>query len=278
MSKYECSICGYIYDEALGVPEEGIAPGTKWKDIPDDWECPLCGASKSDFVLIEEDDDPDQQAASAPAGGESVASAATDSVERAAEGEINDDMRQMSWGVMAALCSNLARGCEKQYLPQEQTLLNELAAYFTSRAAQEPTAQAAPTGATAISSANEAAATNDATATSTPTSPSIANPTAALTAATAQDTNQGFPRAEQAARTAHDRGALRALTWSSKVTRIVNTLLSRYESEGTAFLEGNNVYVCEICGFVFVGAQPPELCPICKVPSWKFRKIEGGRA
>ena len=52
--KYECVICGYIYDEALGIPEDGIPPGTLWKDIPEDWECPDCGISKSDFDLYVE--------------------------------------------------------------------------------------------------------------------------------------------------------------------------------------------------------------------------------
>ncbi|MGI6096497.1 MAG: rubredoxin [Dethiobacteria bacterium] len=49
MAKYACSICGYVYDEAEGAPEEGIAPGTKWEEVPDDWVCPLCGAGKSEF-------------------------------------------------------------------------------------------------------------------------------------------------------------------------------------------------------------------------------------
>lgn len=52
--KYECVICGYIYDEAEGIPGDGIAPGTRWADIPDDWECPDCGISKFDFDLYEE--------------------------------------------------------------------------------------------------------------------------------------------------------------------------------------------------------------------------------
>jgi rubredoxin len=52
--KYECVICGYIYDEAVGIPEDGIAPGTLWKDIPEDWECPDCGISKSEFDLYVE--------------------------------------------------------------------------------------------------------------------------------------------------------------------------------------------------------------------------------
>ena len=53
MRKYMCLICGYIYDEAVGVPEDGIAPGTRWEDVPPNWSCPECGARKEDFELIE---------------------------------------------------------------------------------------------------------------------------------------------------------------------------------------------------------------------------------
>lgn len=49
MDKYICTLCGFEYDEEAGLPEEGINPGTKWEDIPDDFECPACGASKDMF-------------------------------------------------------------------------------------------------------------------------------------------------------------------------------------------------------------------------------------
>lgn len=49
MKKYECIPCGYIYDEAAGDPDNGVAPGTKWEDLPEDWVCPVCGASKDEF-------------------------------------------------------------------------------------------------------------------------------------------------------------------------------------------------------------------------------------
>ena len=48
--EYECDLCGYIYDEAAGDPDNGIAPGTKWEDLPADWVCPLCGAGKDEFT------------------------------------------------------------------------------------------------------------------------------------------------------------------------------------------------------------------------------------
>ena len=53
MKKYMCLICGWIYDEAAGAPDEGIAPGTKWEDVPPNWTCPECGARKEDFELAE---------------------------------------------------------------------------------------------------------------------------------------------------------------------------------------------------------------------------------
>jgi len=48
-----CVICGWVYDEATGCPEEGIAPGTRFADIPTDWRCPLCDVGKEDFALVE---------------------------------------------------------------------------------------------------------------------------------------------------------------------------------------------------------------------------------
>jgi rubredoxin len=54
MAKYECTVCGYIYDPELGDPDGGIKPGTAFEGIPDDWVCPVCGASKDQFEKIEE--------------------------------------------------------------------------------------------------------------------------------------------------------------------------------------------------------------------------------
>jgi rubredoxin len=53
--KWQCMVCGFVYDEAAGIPDEGIAPGTRWDDVPDDWACPDCGASKSEFEMVELD-------------------------------------------------------------------------------------------------------------------------------------------------------------------------------------------------------------------------------
>lgn len=50
--RYQCLLCGFIYDEAEGLPEEDIAPGTRWQDITDDWICPDCGAMKANFAMV----------------------------------------------------------------------------------------------------------------------------------------------------------------------------------------------------------------------------------
>jgi rubredoxin len=52
MSEWECQVCGYIYDEEQGDPENGIDPGTKFEDLADDWVCPVCGASKDQFKKL----------------------------------------------------------------------------------------------------------------------------------------------------------------------------------------------------------------------------------
>ena len=54
MKKYVCTVCNWIYDPAVGDPDGGIAPGTPFEAIPDDWACPLCGVTKEDFELVEE--------------------------------------------------------------------------------------------------------------------------------------------------------------------------------------------------------------------------------
>jgi rubredoxin len=221
MAKYVCSICGFIYDEADGIPEADIAPGTSWEDLPEDWVCPLCGATKSEFKKQGE-------------------SASTEVKKPTAVIEPSTDMREMSSLEISALCSNLARGCEKQYKLEEATHFNELAGYF-----------------------NRVSAPVDA--------PNINQ----LLALIDKDLEEGFPKANAAAANVKDRGAFRALVWSEKVTRILKSLLTRYQKEGDAMIENTGVYVCTICGFVYIGDAPPEICPVCKVPNWKFEKIEG---
>ncbi len=54
MARYVCALCGYIYDPVLGEPDDNIAPGTPFESLPEDWTCPVCGATKDDFSKREE--------------------------------------------------------------------------------------------------------------------------------------------------------------------------------------------------------------------------------
>ena len=99
--KYICQICGYVYDDA----KEKVP----FAELPDTWKCPLCGAGKSDFKP--EDIRPE--------------------IPKAPVQNMEHDLKELSAGQLAALCSNLARGCEKQYKNEEAGLFRELADYFT---------------------------------------------------------------------------------------------------------------------------------------------------
>ncbi|MCQ2530704.1 MAG: rubredoxin [Lachnospiraceae bacterium] len=211
--RYVCQICGYIYDDA----KEKVP----FSDLPDTWTCPLCGAKKSDFkpeeVITPQSPTPLVQPAPVP----------------------EEDMKGLSAGQFSALCSNLARGCEKQYKNEEAELFRQLADYF---AAITP-------------------AVNDAT---------VENIAKLL----AEDI-ENYPSVRATADASADRGAARICVWGEKVTRMLSSLVNRYLDEGERWLAGNNIWVCTVCGFVFVGENPPEICPVCKVPAWKFEKMEG---
>ena len=92
------------------------------------------------------------------------------------------------------------------------------------------------------------------------------------------DLTIGYPAVQSAAQTTGDRGTQRVCVWGQKVTVILNSLVQRYQREGSAFLRNTQIWVCSVCGFAYVGDTPPELCPVCKVPAWKFDKIEGRRS
>ena len=222
MQKYVCSICGFIYDEATGYPEGGIAPGTKWEYIPGDWVCPLCGATKDEFKQQ------NHVTSSAP------------SIQAAIE-EGSNTLHELSFEELSVLCSNLSKGCEKQYLTEEAELFNQLADYYIRK--------------------------------STPASDSQISDLIALIE---KDLSSAYNNSNQIASGASDRGALRALTWGEKVTRILSSLLGRYEKQKDSLLENTNIYVCDICGFVYIGEEAPEICPVCKVPSLKIAQIQRG--
>ena len=213
MSRWICGICGYVYDEEReGVP---------FQALPEGWVCPLCGADKGAFA-------PDrQQPARAPAAPVHPA---------------GEELRELSAGELSAVCSNLARGCEKQYQDREAALFRELADFFAAAAPPVP-------------------------------DPDLDR----LAELIQQDLEEGYPGLSAAAAAAGDRGTQRVCVWGEKVTRMLDSLISRYRREGEAFLRDTRVWVCTVCGFVYVGESAPQLCPVCKVPAWKFELVEGRR-
>jgi len=220
VQEFKCSICGYIYDESAGIPEKGIAPGTKWEGIPDDFKCLICKAPKSVFKRLEESV---QNTASAV-----IATNAT-----------APDLKELSPGEISAICSSLALGCEKQRLTAEMEAFNKLAGYFQAKTAVE-------SGKTL----DDAAKMLD------------------------DDLSNGFTAANNTAKADADRGALRSLVWSEKVSVMLKTQLDQFAKDGAAMLENTRIWVCDICGFIYIGDTPPDICPVCKVPKFKIIEVE----
>lgn len=208
--KYICQICGYVYDDA----KEKVP----FAELPDDWKCPLCGAAKSDFKPEANGDEKKVVTAIEP---------------------MEADLEKLSAGQLAALCSNLARGCEKQYKQEEADLFKQLADYFTAVV------------------------------------PAVNDASVEKLAKELQTDAENYAAVRATADANADRGAARICVWGEKVTRMLSSLVNRYLNEGEAMLKDTNIWVCTTCGFVYIGDTPPELCPVCKVPDWKFEKIEG---
>ena len=208
--KYVCQICGYVYDDA----KEKVP----FAELPDDWKCPLCGAAKSDFKPEANGDEKKVVTSIEP---------------------MEADLEKLSAGQLAALCSNLARGCEKQYKQEEADLFKQLADYFTAVV------------------------------------PAVNDASVEKLAKELQTDADNYAAVRATADANADRGAARVCVWGEKVTRMLSSLVNRYLNEGEAMLKDTNIWVCTTCGFVYIGDTPPELCPVCKVPDWKFEKIEG---
>ena len=207
--QYICTICGYMYDEAVEkVP---------FSQLPDDWTCPLCGASKDLFepVTSKAEEQPQE--------------VIEESIKTVEENEaLNSGLTAKE---MAALFSNLANGCEKQYEFEAQKKFLQLAKYFDDKA-------------------------ND-----------INVNKEKLFSMLKEDATSNYAKVKEACK--EDRGALRALTWGEKVTKVQQMMVS----QGPDALEGKNLFVCSVCGFMYIGESAPKLCPVCKVPDWKFIKI-----
>lgn len=214
MKKYRCQICGFIYDEAV--------EGVKFEDLPNDWKCPLCGASKEMFEEVVEED-------------------TTLKKEEVNETENNifqeEDLRELSNYEISYICSNLAKGCEKQYLEEDKKLFQELANYYLEK---ETTVKG-----------------------------TLEDVTLCL-----QDDTKLIKEALNTLNKEEERGTNRVLTWASKTTMMLEGILASYQKEGLEYLKNKKIWVCDICGFVYIGDTPPKVCPVCKVPSIKILEVK----
>lgn len=201
--EYVCTVCGYVHKG----------------ELPDDFICPVCGAGKDAFKEIVNDY----------------------STVKHVKPSVNLADSELSAMEMSIICSNLARGCEKQYLFDEKNKFEELAKFFRNSAVNNK----------------------------------VSHNIRDLSALLNKDLDEYYPYANSIADANGDRGAKRSLVWSEKVTRMLQSLLIRYEKEGDKMLENTGVFICSVCGFIYVGNEAPELCPVCKVPSWKFEKVQG---
>ena len=223
--KYICTICGYIYDEG----KEKV----RFNDLPEDWTCPLCGALKSDFKLLEENDNVDKKGINEFKENEEENKIKKDEI-------IDDDMKKLSNGQLSILFSNLARGCQKQYKFEEEKLFNELSNYFMKRTINEENLE-------------------------------VEN----LLDIAKNDLDEKYIKANTVIEEKEDRGAKRANVWGEKVTKMISSLLNMYKQRGEEMFKDKQIWICTVCGFIYVGNTPPERCPVCKVPKNKLKKVEG---
>jgi rubredoxin len=221
MSKYGCTVCGFIYDEKLGYPVEGIAPNTKWEDIPSSFICPLCEAYKEDFKLVDDS-----------------TTSTMKPTDKLVEPEEQLDYTNLE---LSAIFSNLSKGCEKIYNTELANLYKKLSLYYGK--------------------------------TDTPTNQLTLED---LRPIVEEDILNNFTLANELASKYHDRGTLRALKWSAQVSKLINSHLKKITLKTPKYLEDNNIYVCEICGFIHVGKEKPPVCPVCKVPNIKMTQIKRG--
>lgn len=204
-------------------------------ELPDDWKCPLCGAPKALFKKMDDSVNEQKENSSLKKSESKV-----ENKREIVENHDQDDFVQLSPGELSALFSNLARGCEKQYQEEAMKCFNEISSYFEAVTPEE----------TNIDLNHLAAVVKD-------------------------DLDRNYEELIAAAEEVNDRGTLRITTWGEKVSRMASSLIARYLAEGDEFLTNTEIYVCTVCGFIYVGDNAPELCPVCKVPSWKFEKING---
>ncbi len=226
--KYICSMCGYIYDETAQNVNVGDTQDTKQEHISRHKVCPRCKESTMKFY-------PQQFDLNAQENTNDLNQAYV-AVENV---EAHENMHKMSFAELSALCSNLAKSCERQYLFEEAQLFSTLADYYKSNTLPQPDGSVDK-----------------------------------LLDLMEWDLAENYVNADNAAQIANDRGSKRILRWSKNVTRISDAILSRYKFQGEEFLKNSSVYICEICGYIYIGDTLPPVCPVCRVANFRIVKVE----
>lgn len=151
--------------------------------------------------------------------------------------EIEEDLRSLTNEEITYICSNLAKACEKEYKEEEQNLFAELATYFEEKTKEVPGT---------IEDIKEANKQEQ------------------------KDIEQAMKIADENS----DRGAKRVLTWATKTSNMMKIILENYEKKGLDYIKNTKIWVCDICGFIYIGEEPPKVCPVCKVPSFKILEVK----
>ncbi|MEG2688593.1 MAG: rubredoxin, partial [Clostridia bacterium] len=157
---------------------------------------------------------------------------------KAVETETAGGDRALTYAELNVLCTNLAKGCLKQYRAEEAGQFQEIADFYSRNSEKSK-----------LTNFDDISLRLD------------------------TDVSKKYPIAFENARHDADRGALRILTWSEKVSKIEQSIIKRYKEEGSSFLANTKIFVCEICGFIYIGDEAPEICPICKVPKFKINEV-----
>ena len=141
------------------------------------------------------------------------------------------------------ICSNLALSCEKQRMLPQAEGFQKLAEAFRKQAGRLPQTD-----------------------------------WQSLSALAKQAAGELYPQAESAAQELDRRGAWRALSWTGRAAMKLDFLVQQQAAGKQVVGPGEDVFVCSICGYIHIGTEPPERCPVCNVPAFKFVKVEGRSA
>ena len=151
--------------------------------------------------------------------------------------EDDEDLRTLTNEELTYICSNLAKACEKQYKEEEQNLFLELSKHFEEKM-------------------------------------KIVEGTLENIKELNEQENKEIKDAFSTATKLEDRGAKRVLTWAEKTSNMTKLILDNYKEKGLDYIKNTKIWVCDICGFIYIGDTPPKVCPVCKVPSLKILEVK----